>query len=148
MKNASFLAGAIFATLAAVGPVRADEGARRAACDAASAVANDETKTESYVSQWVKVSGANADKIGAECDAIIERLVERYGAPRTWTRFPVIFTGGGGSVAGYTSYAGGVVREVVVYQSFDVARGGTLDHELTHAFFFYWLDANFDLFLN
>ena len=60
----------------------------------------------------------------------------------------MIFTGGGGSVAGYTSYAGGVVREVVVYQSFDVARGGTLDHELTHAFFFYWLDANFDLFLN
>lgn len=148
MKNASLLAGAIFATLATFEPVRADEGARWAACDAASVVANDETKTESYVSQWVKVSGANADKIGAECDAIIERLTERYGAPRTWTRFPVIFTGGGGSVAGYTSYAGGVVREVVVYQSFDVARGGTLDHELTHAFFFYWLDANFDLFLN
>lgn len=102
-----------------------------------------------YSSEYVSVSGANAEQIGKECDAIIARLVKRYGAPRTWTRFPVIFTsGGGGRVAGYTSYQGGVVREVVVYQSFDVARGGTLDHELTHAFAFYWLNSNFDLFLN
>ena len=102
-----------------------------------------------YSSEYVSVSGANADQIGKECDAIIARLIERYGEPRTWKRFPVIFTsGGGGRVAGYTSYQGGVVREVVVYQSFDVARGGTLDHELTHAFAFYWLNSNFDLFLN
>ena len=101
-----------------------------------------------YESPYVEVRGANADKIAEECDEIIERLAERYGPPRTWKRFPVIFTSGGGSVAGYTSYAGGVVREVVVYQSFDVARGGTLDHELTHAFFFYWLDSNFNLLLN
>ncbi len=101
-----------------------------------------------YESRYVEVRGANADKIAEECDEIIDRLVARYGEPRTWKRFPVIFTFGGGSVAGYTSYAGGVVREVVVYQTFDVARGGTLDHELTHAFFFYWLDSNFNLLLN
>ena len=103
----------------------------------------------SYSSQYVTVSGANSDEIGRECDAIIEALTIRYGAPRVWTPFPVIFTsGGGGRIAGYTSYQGGVVKEVVVYQSFDTARGGTLDHELTHAFMFYWLNSNFDLFLN
>ena len=103
----------------------------------------------SYSSQYVTVSGANSDEIGHECDAIIEALTIRYGAPRAWTPFPVIFTsGGGGRIAGYTSYQGGVVKEVVVYQSFDTARGGTLDHELTHAFMFYWLNSNFDLFLN
>lgn len=101
-----------------------------------------------YESRYVEVRGANADKVAEECDEIVERLVERYGRPRTWKRFPVIFTSGGGSVAGYTSYAGGGVREVVVYQSFDAARGGTLDHEMTHAFFFYWLDSNFNLLLN
>lgn len=102
-----------------------------------------------YSSKYVTVSGANAETIGKECDAIIARLIERYGQPRTWTQFPVIFTtGGGGRIAGYTSYQGGLVKEVVVYQSFEVARGGTLDHELTHAFAFYWLNSNFDLFLN
>lgn len=50
MKKASLLAGAIWATLATFEPVRADEGARWVACDAASAVANDEAKTESYIS--------------------------------------------------------------------------------------------------
>ena len=103
----------------------------------------------SYSSQYVTVYGANSDEIGRECDAIIEELTIRYGAPRVWAPFPVIFTsGGGGRIAGYTSYQGGVVKEVVVYQSFDTARGGTLDHELTHAFMFYWLNSNFDLFLN
>ena len=102
-----------------------------------------------YSSKYVTVSGANADAIGKECDEIIGRLINRYGEPRTWRTFPVIFTtGGGGRIAGYTSYQGGVVKEVVVYQSFEVARGGTLDHELTHAFAFYWLDSNFDLFFN
>ena len=102
-----------------------------------------------YSSKYVLVNGSNADSIGKECDSIIERLIVRYGAPRTWQQFPVIFTsGGGGRIAGYTSYQGGVVKEVVVYQSFETARGGTLDHELTHAFAFYWLDSNFDLFLN
>ena len=102
-----------------------------------------------YSSEYVSVSGANSEVIGKECDTIIARLIDRYGEPRTWKRFPVIFTqGGGGRVAGYTSYQGGIVREVVVYQSFEVARGGTLDHELTHAFAFYWLNSNFDLFLN
>ncbi len=101
-----------------------------------------------YDSRYVEVRGSDAEKIARECDEIVDRLVERYGEPRTWKRFPVIFKSGGGSVAGYTSYAGGVVREVVVYQSFDVARGGTLDHEITHAFFFYWLDSNFNLLLN
>lgn len=102
-----------------------------------------------YSSKYVTVSGSNAETIGKECDAIIERLIERYGEPRTWKQFPVIFTvGGGGRIAGYTSYQGGVVKEVVVYQTFDVARGGTLDHELTHAFAFYWLNSNFDLFFN
>lgn len=102
---------------------------------------------ESYSSKYVRVDAPNAVEIGKECDEIIERLIERYGAPKTWERFPVRFSFGGGNVAGYTSYAR-AVNEVVVYQSFDVAKGGTLDHEITHAFFFYFLDSNFDLFLN
>lgn len=102
-----------------------------------------------YSSDYVTVSGGDSETIGKECDAIIERLIERYGEPRVWRVFPVKFTqGGGGRIAGYTSYQGGIVKEVVVYQSFEVARGGTLDHELTHAFAFYWLNSNFDLFLN
>lgn len=108
-----------------------------------------EENAYSYSSKYVTVTGSKSEEIGKECDAIIEALTIRYGAPRVWTQFPVIFTsGGGGRIAGYTSYQGGVVKEVVVYQSFDVARGGTLDHELTHAFMFYWLNSNFDLFLN
>lgn len=108
-----------------------------------------EENAYSYSSKYVTVTGSKSEEIGKECDAIIEALTIRYGAPRVWTQFPVIFTsGGGGRIAGYTSYQGGVVKEVVVYQSFDTARGGTLDHELTHAFMFYWLNSNFDLFLN
>ena len=107
------------------------------------------TISYAYSSKYVTVSGANSETIGKECDDIIERLIIRYGQPRTWKQFPVIFTsGGGGRIAGYTSYQNSVVKEVVVYQSFDVARGGTLDHELTHAFAFYWLNSNFDLFFN
>ena len=108
-----------------------------------------EENAYSYSSKYVTVTGSMSEEIGKECDAIIEALTIRYGAPRVWAPFPVIFTsGGGGRIAGYTSYQGGVVKEVVVYQSFDTARGGTLDHELTHAFMFYWLNSNFDLFLN
>lgn len=87
-------------------------------------------------------------EIADACDEILDRLEERYGKPKAWTPFPIYFrayTGNG--VAGYTSYAG-VVREVVVYENIATAKGGTLDHELTHAFFFYFLNSNFDLFLN
>ena len=54
----------------------------------------------------------------------------------------------GNGIAGYTQYSNGGVVEVVVYESLENAVGGTLDHELTHAFFFYLLNSNFDLFLN
>lgn len=87
-------------------------------------------------------------EIADACDEILDRLEERYGKPKTWKAFPIYFrryTGNG--VAGYTSYAG-TVREVVVYEELSTAKGGTLDHELTHAFFFYFLNSNFDLFLN
>ena len=88
-------------------------------------------------------------EIADACDAILDRLEARYGTPRSWQAFPVYFrryTGNG--VAGYTQYSSGVVREVVVYESLENAVGGTLDHELTHAFFFYLLQSNFDLFFN
>lgn len=98
-------------------------------------------------SKYVDVKGSDMDEVTEECDNIIERLNQRYGKPKTWKRFPVRFSVGGGNVAGYTSYAG-VVNEVVVFQSFDVARGGTLDHELTHAYFFYLLEKNFPLLLS
>ena len=32
-----------------------------------------------YSSKYVSVSGANSETIGKECDAIIERLIIRYG---------------------------------------------------------------------
>lgn len=88
-------------------------------------------------------------EIADACDAILDRLEARYGKPRVWKSFPVYFrryTGNG--VAGYTQYSGGGVIEVVVYEDLQNAIGGTLDHELTHAFFFYLLNSNFDLFLN
>lgn len=88
-------------------------------------------------------------EIADACDKILDRLEARYGKPKVWKAFPVYFkryTGNG--IAGYTQYGGGLVREVVVYESLDNAIGGTLDHELTHAFFFYFLNSNFDLFLN
>ncbi len=100
----------------------------------------------SYSSKYVM---AQSNKIGAECDKIIEHLIARYGEPKKWTQFPVIFTSApGGNIAGYTSYIAPVVSKVVVYQSYEQAVGGTLDHELTHAFFFYYFNSNFDLFLN
>lgn len=88
-------------------------------------------------------------EIADECDKILNRLEERYGKPKVWRSFPVYFrayTGNG--VAGYTMYNGERVTEVVVYESFQNSIGATLDHELTHAFFFYFLNSSFDLFLN
>lgn len=88
-------------------------------------------------------------EIADACDKILDRLEARYGKPKVWKPFPIYFrryTGNG--VAGYTQYGGGVVCEVVVYESLENSVGGTLDHELTHAFYFYLLNSNFDLFLN
>lgn len=88
-------------------------------------------------------------EIADEVDKILDRLVERYGTPRAWTPFPIYYKRyRGDGVAGYTLYSGNVVKEVVVYESFSDSVGGTLDHELTHAFYFYLLNSNFDLFLN
>lgn len=88
-------------------------------------------------------------EIANAADAILDRLEERYGRPKVWTAFPIYFRRyKGDGVAGYTLYSAPVVREVVVYESLENAVGGTLDHELTHAFFFYYLNSNFDLFLN
>lgn len=88
-------------------------------------------------------------EIADECDKILDRLETRYGKPKVWKPFPIYFrryTGNG--IAGYTQYSGNGVVEVVVYEGLESATGGTLDHELTHAFFFYFLNSNFDLFLN
>ena len=88
-------------------------------------------------------------EIADEADRILDRLTERYGRPKVWRPFPIYFRQyRGDGVAGYTLYSAPKVQEVVVYESFENSRGGTLDHELTHAFFFYFLGANFDLFLN
>lgn len=96
---------------------------------------------------WVE--GANASTIARECDAILDRLESRYGRPKYWRAFPIRFLPNRGSgVAGYTSYARPNVEEVVIYQPFESSVGGVLDHELTHAFFFYYVNANFDLFFN
>lgn len=92
---------------------------------------------------------ASSTEIADACDEILNRLEERYGKPKKWEAFPIYFrryTGNG--VAGYTMYTGAVVSEVVVYEPLSTSVGGTLDHELTHAFFFYYLNSNFDLFLN
>lgn len=88
-------------------------------------------------------------EIADACDKILDRLEARYGKPKVWKSFPVYFrryTGNG--IAGYTQYSSNGVVEVVVYEGLESAIGGTLDHELTHAFFFYLLNSNFDLFLN
>lgn len=88
-------------------------------------------------------------EIADACDKILDRLEARYGTPRVWRSFPIYFrryTGNG--IAGYTQYTNGRVAEVVVYENLETAVGGTLDHELTHAFFFYLLNSNFDLCLN
>lgn len=92
---------------------------------------------------------APSEEIADECDRILDRLEERYGKPKIWRQFPIYYrayTGNG--VAGYTMYNGQSVTEVVVYESFKNSVGATLDHELTHAFFFYFLNSSFDLFLN
>lgn len=92
---------------------------------------------------------APSEEIADECDRILDRLEERYGKPKVWRQFPIYYrayTGNG--VAGYTMYNGQSVTEVVVYESFKNSVGATLDHELTHAFLFYFLNSSFDLFLN
>lgn len=88
-------------------------------------------------------------EIADAIDEILDRLEERYGKPKVWTPFPVYFERyRGDGIAGYTSYVAPNVAKVVCFESFEQAKGGTLDHELTHAFFFYFLNSNFDLFLN
>ena len=88
-------------------------------------------------------------EIADECDAILDRLEERYGKPKVWNAFPIYFERyRGDGIAGYTSYVAPNVAKVVCFEPFENAKGGTLDHELTHAFFFYFLNGNFDLFLN
>ncbi len=105
--------------------------------------------TQAYRSERVTVEGANADAIGKECETILDRLEARYGKPTYWQTFPVRYKPyQGGSAAGYTSYVHPYVEEVVIYGDFDRSVGKVLDHELTHAFFFYYLRSNFDLLLN
>ena len=88
-------------------------------------------------------------EIADACDEILDRLEERYGKPKAWSPFPVYFERyRGDGIAGYTSYVAPNVAKVVCFEPFEQAKGGTLDHELTHAFFFYFLNSNFDLFLN
>lgn len=111
-------------------------------------VSNVATANE-YQSNFVEVSGvSNRAEIERECDAIIFRLSDRYGAPKNWVKFPVVFTGGGRGYAGCTYYQKPRVVRVEICQPFDSARGGTLDHEITHAFFFYLLNNSFSLFFN
>ena len=88
-------------------------------------------------------------EIADEADRILDRLTERYGRPKVWRPFPIYFRKyQGDGVAGYTLYSSPAVKEVVIYAAFANSVGGTLDHELTHAFWFYFLNSNFDLFLN
>lgn len=102
-----------------------------------------------YRSEYVRVVGPNASEIGRRCDAIVRALEERYGTPEYWRVFPVRYAPNlGGAVAGYTEYVEPNVTEVAIFQTFDESVGATLDHELTHAFFFYYLHKNFDLMLN
>ena len=104
---------------------------------------------DEYRSNYVEVSGvSNRSEVERECDAIIFRLADRYGTPEKWTRFPVVFTGGGRGYAGCTYYQKPRVVRVEICQPFASARGGTLDHEITHAFFFYLLNNSFSLFFN
>ena len=104
---------------------------------------------DDYRSNFVEVSGVtDRATVERECDAIIFRLRDRYGSPRVWHKFPVIFTGGGRGHAGCTFYQKPRVNKVEICQPFENAKGGTLDHELTHAFFFYLLDDYFGLFWN
>lgn len=104
---------------------------------------------DEYRSNFVEVFGvSNRAEVERECDAIIFRLCDRYGAPKDWVKFPVVFTGGGRGYAGCTYYQKPRVVRVEVCQTFASARGRTLDHEITHAFFFYLLNNSFSLFFN
>lgn len=104
---------------------------------------------DEYRSNFIDVSGAsNRADVERECDAIIFRLIDRYGAPEFWERFPVVFTSGGRGYAGCTFYQKPRVVRVEICQPFATARGGTLEHELTHAFMFYKLNNVFSLFFN
>ena len=88
-------------------------------------------------------------EIADEVDRILDRLEEHYGKPKVWKPFPIYFkryTGNG--VAGYALVFPAGRKEAVVFEPFANSVGGTLDHELTHAFLFYYLNSNFDLFLN
>ena len=81
---------------------------------------------------------ANAAEIARECDAILERIAKDYGKPPgTWRRFTVYVSGGGGG--GYCTYQGNRVGRVVVRTQYPGCVGGTLDHELQHAYLFYLL---------
>jgi len=111
----------------------------------------DEPKEESVEAPSIARSRFSAPsvEIADACDEILDRLEERYGKPKVWRAFPVYFERyRGDGIAGYTSYVAPNVAKVVCFESFETAKGGTLDHELTHAFFFYFLNSNFDLFLN
>ena len=100
-------------------------------------------------SEYVTVEGNGARDVAKECDKIVKGLEKRYGKPKRWRSFPVRFAPGKSKyVAGYTRYVEPNVIEVKIYQTFEESRGGTLDHELTHAFFFYYFDSNFNLLLN
>lgn len=104
---------------------------------------------DGYRSNFVEVFGvANRAEAERECDAIIFRLFDRYGVPENWVKFPVVFTGGGRGYAGCTFYQKPRVIRVEICQAFGTALGGTLDHELTHAFMFYKLNNVFRLFFN
>lgn len=106
----------------------------------------DETRTLSVTRERFEASSI---EIANEADKILDRLEERYGKPKQWQSFPIYFERyKGNGIAGYTSYIYPRVAEVVCYESLENAVGGTLDHELTHAFYFYLLNSNFDLFLN
>ena len=92
---------------------------------------------------------AESTEIADACDEILDRLENRYGKPKVWEAFPVYFQRyRGDGVAGYTLYHSPKVVKVVCFEPLSSAKGGTLDHELTHAYFFYFLNSNFDLFLN
>ncbi len=101
----------------------------------------------SYASDYVNTTDK---RVEAACDDVINRLINWYGEPDEWDKFPVRFRQyQNNGVAGYTQYSGDTVSEVVVYFSLDKTVGGTLDHELTHAFLkFYLYREGLDLFLN
>lgn len=142
----------LFALLALVALIASTVSAAPKICPICGRNHLPDKKEERRAEKTLKVTRARftcaSVEIADEADKILDRLEERYGTPRTWSAFPIYFrayTGNG--VAGYTSYSN-KVDEVVVYENLSDAVGGTLDHELTHAFWFYLLNSNFDLFMN